>query len=184
MQPEFKSTPKAHVIRVVVTLIALMVVGTGLRQIFLPDEFGKHGHYRPGAVEDEANRLARNMSNESCLDCHRYIKNLHFESTHKDVACETCHGAFADHVQDDAAYATMPVIRGEDIQPLCLRCHQQIVQAMPPESIKLMALPEHLEKKKVRLTHDCNQCHHVHAPLKWVYESREFMGLPRVKEES
>jgi hypothetical protein len=184
LQPGFKSSPQAHVVRIVLTLACLVLVGSLLRQAFLPDEFGKHGHYRPGAVTEEAHRQARILTNESCFDCHPYIKKIHVDGVHKTVLCEVCHGAYADHVKDDVVYATMPTVRGEDIKPLCVRCHNKIVQAMPPESIKLVAFPEHLEQKKVRTHHICNQCHHVHAPLKWVHEAREMMGLPLKREES
>lgn len=184
MQPEFKSSPKAHIIRIGLTLAGLMILGTILRSVFLPDEFGKYGHYRPGAMEDEANREARNMANESCFDCHPLIRKLHVAGVHKDILCEVCHGAFASHVQSDAVIATMPVIRGEEIRPLCLRCHNEVIQAHVPESLKMVALPKHLEDRKVRTHHVCNQCHHVHAPLKWVHEAREMMGLKKDRGES
>ena len=184
MQPGFRSSPRAHVIRIVLTLAGLMIVGGFFRQALLPDEFGKYGHYRPGAVQDEANRAARIMTSASCFDCHPLIKKIHLEGVHKTVMCEVCHGAYADHVKDDVVFATMRVVRDEEIKPLCIRCHNKIVQAMPPESIKLVALPTHLEEKKVRTHHICNQCHHVHAPLKWVHEAREMMGLPLERGES
>lgn len=184
MQPGFKSSPRAHVVRIVLTLAGLVLAGSLLRQALLPDEFGKHGYYRPGAVTDAANREARVLTNESCFECHPYIKKLHVDGVHKTVLCEVCHGAYGDHVKDDAVYATMPTVRGRDIQPLCVRCHNKIVQAMPPENIKLVVAKEHLEEKKVRPVHICNECHHVHAPMKWVYEAREMMGLPPKREES
>ena len=184
MQSEFKSSPKVHVVRIVLTLVGVMIAGTVARQVLLPDEFGKYGHYRPGAEADEANRQARIMTSESCFDCHPLIKKIHVDGVHKTVLCEVCHGAYADHVKDDVVFAAMPVVRGEDIKPLCVKCHNKIIQAMPPESIKLVAFPEHLEEKKVRTHHICNQCHHVHAPLKWVHEAREMMGLPLERERS
>lgn len=178
MQPEFKSSPKAHVIRIILTLISVVIVGTFLRFLFLPDEFGKHGHYHPGAVEQEANREARSMTSESCFDCHPLMRELHVEGIHKTVSCEACHGAYADHVKNDVVIADMPVVRGENIRSQCIRCHNKVIQARPPEAIKLVALPEHLQEKNVRVVHICNQCHHVHSPLKWVHEAREMVGLP------
>lgn len=184
LQPEFKSSPTAHIVRIGLTLVGLVVAGALLRPLFLPDEFGKYGYYRPGALEDEAIRTARSLSSESCFDCHPLIKKLHVGGTHKDISCEVCHGAYGAHVENDAVFAQMPVVRGEEIRPLCLRCHTKVVQAMPPEAIKLVAVPQHLEDRKVRTDHVCNQCHHVHAPLKWVHEAREMMGLPIDGKES
>ncbi|MEN8006658.1 MAG: hypothetical protein ABFS42_06550 [Candidatus Krumholzibacteriota bacterium] len=184
MQPGYKSSPKAHVVRIVLTLAVIVTASVVLRQVFLPDEFGKHGHYRPGAVEDEANRETRIRTNESCFDCHPLIKEIHVDGVHKTVMCEVCHGAYADHVKDDQVIGAMPVASGGDIKPLCVKCHNKIVQAMPPETIKLVAMPEHLEERKFRTHHICDQCHHVHAPLKWVHEAREMMGLPLERKRS
>ncbi len=78
----------------------------------------------------------------------------------------------------------MPVSRGAEIPPLCLRCHQKLTRALHPETIKFVNLPDHLDAKKVRREHLCDQCHHVHAPMKWVWEAREMMGLPKNKEET
>ena len=35
----------------------------------------------------------------------------------------------------------------------------------------------HLTDQKVKSTHDCNQCHHVHAPLKYIIRARQITGL-------
>jgi len=124
------------------------------------------------------------MTNESCLECHPLIRRIHLKGVHKDVSCEMCHSAYADHVKNNEVYAPMPVVRGEDIKDLCLRCHNKVIRARPPESIKMVAMPDHLEEKKVRTDHICNQCHHVHAPLKWVLEAREMAGLAEEEEAS
>ncbi len=169
-------------VRIILTLAGVMVLGLSLRPLFLPPEFGEHGYYRPGAVSDEANRQARNMTTESCLECHPLIRKIHVAGVHKDISCEFCHGAYADHIKRDTVVGIMPVVRGENIRTLCLRCHNKIVQARPPEMIKLVGYPEHQTDKKVRREHVCNECHHVHAPMKWVHEAREMMGLPKDQE--
>ncbi len=183
MQPKFKSSKNVHVIRIALTVVGMVIAGVLIRPLVLPNEFGEYGHYRPGAVTDEANRMARNMTNESCLECHPFIRKVHLKGVHETVSCEVCHGAYADHVENDKVIGTMPVVRGDDIKNLCLRCHNKIIRARPPESIKMIALPEHLEEKNVRTDHICNQCHHVHAPMKWVLEAREMAGLPEKEEE-
>jgi len=183
VQQEFKSSHSVHVTRIVLTVIGVVIAGSLVRPLILPNEFGEYGHYRPGAVTDEATRQVRNMTNESCLDCHRNIRKIHLKGVHESVSCEVCHGAYADHVKDDKVIAEMPVVRGDDIKALCLRCHNKVIRARPPESIKMIALPEHLEEKNVSTHHICNQCHHVHAPMKWVHEAREMAGLPEKEEE-
>lgn len=182
MEPEYKSKYNAHLIKVILVLIVLGAGVLAAQALFIPSDFGEYGHYRTGAVEDEINRLVRNQTNESCLKCHPYIKKIHLGGVHKTVSCEFCHGPNADHAVDGKKIADMPVKRGEDIKALCLRCHNKIIRARPEESIKMIAMPQHLEEKKVQTTHICNQCHHVHAPMKWVIEAKEAHGLIKEKE--
>ena len=182
MQSNYRSKYNTHLIRIVIILVALAVVGLGVRAMMLPKDFGKYGHYRPGAIEDEMNREVRNGTNDSCLACHPYIKEMHFSGVHKTVSCEFCHGPVADHIQDDKVIAKLPKKQGEEITTLCLRCHNQIIRARPKESIKMVAIPKHLEDKKVRLDHTCDQCHNVHAPLMWVKRAKAMMGV--VEEEA
>ncbi len=180
---EYTSSANAHVVRIVLTLIGLVIVGVLVRQAFLPDGFGQYGYYRAGATTEEAHREVRNRTTDSCLECHPLMQKLHLAGIHKTVSCEICHAASADHVRGDMVIGIMPVLRGAEIRPLCLRCHQKLTRAAHPEAIKVVDLPEHLEQKKVRTEHHCDQCHHVHAPLKWVHEAREMMGLPPNKED-
>jgi hypothetical protein len=181
VQTEYKSSDKAHIIRIVIILVVALILGVAAKAAFVPDDFGKYGHYRAGAIEDEMNREVRHQTNESCLACHPYIKKIHLAGVHKTVSCEFCHGPLAAHAKDGKKFADMPVKRGEEIRTLCLRCHNKIIRARPKESIKMVAMPQHLEEKKVRTEHVCNQCHHVHDPLKWVIEAKKMMGL--IKEE-
>lgn len=181
MEPEYKSSYFSHLIKVILVLILLVGGVVGARALFLPKDFGEYGHYRTGAVLDEMNRPIRNQTNESCLACHPFIKKIHLAGVHKTVSCEFCHGPNADHAAEGKKIADMPVKRGEDIRALCLRCHNKIIRARPEESIKMIAMPQHLEEKKVQTTHVCNQCHHVHDPMLWVIEAKKMHGL--IKEE-
>ena len=178
---EFKSKYNTHVIRLVIILVVVGVGGYFAKGAFSPDTMGQYGHYRGSDIEDQKNRELRNMTNDSCFQCHKYIRKAHKKGVHKDVSCEVCHGAYADHIKDGKYAGKLPVTRGEDIKPLCLRCHNKVIQARPRESIKVVALPQHLEEKKVRTDHICDQCHMVHAPLLWVKQAREMMGMKEEK---
>lgn len=174
--PEYRSKPYSHVIRICMILVVVVVVGVAVRAMVLPKSFGEYGHYRGTAIEDEMNRPIRNGTNASCLVCHPYIREMHMEGVHKTVSCEFCHGPVADHVKDGKVIAKLPKKQGKDIKTLCLRCHNQIIRARPKESIKMISMPGHLEQKHVRVDHNCNQCHNVHAPLMWVKEARAIVG--------
>lgn len=182
MEPEYKSKYNTHLVRVVIVLIVLVAGVVTARAVFIPKDYGDYGNYRTGAVVDEMNLPIRNQTNESCLQCHPYIKKIHLSGVHKDVSCEFCHGPNSDHIADNQKIGEMEVKRGEDIQDLCLRCHNKVIRARPEEHIKMISFPEHLNQKGVRIENQCNQCHHVHDPMKWVNEAKKMMGL--IKEEA
>ena len=172
-----QSSHNAHVKRLVLFFVIAAVLGLVVKMIATPRSFGKYGHYRGDAVMDEREREVRHMTNDSCLDCHPYIKEMHLGGIHKTVSCEFCHGPYADHVKDGKKIAALPVKHDEEIKALCLRCHNQIIRARPKESIKMISMPQHLEDQHVRPDHVCDQCHNVHAPMMYVKAAREIIGL-------
>ncbi len=183
MEENYKSGYLTHIIILLVILIILGVGGFFARKTFLPEAFGKYGHYRPGAIEDEIKRPLRNKTNDSCLDCHPFIKKIHLKGVHKTVSCEMCHSAYANHIDEGGKLiAKMPLKQGKEIKDLCLRCHNKVIKARPETSIKVVELPNHLEEKKVRTDHNCDQCHHVHAPLYYVNMAKEMMNMKEEKK--
>ncbi len=178
MEKEYKSSYYAHVLRIVVIFIIAGGLAIFVGGMFRPETLGQYGHYRGSDIEDQRNVEVRNSTNDACFECHRPIRTVHKAGVHKTVSCEFCHGPYADHVKDGKLIGKLPVKRGMEIKDLCLRCHNQVIQARPQTSIKVVAMPQHLEEKKVQLDHNCDQCHMVHDPLLWVRQAREMMGLP------
>jgi hypothetical protein len=176
VQQEYRSKYYSHVVRIILILIAVVGVGVAVRAMVLPKTFGEFGHYRGQAIQEEMNRPIRNGTNNSCLACHPHIRQMHLEGIHKTVSCEFCHGPFADHVKDGRVIAKLPKKKGEEIKYLCMRCHNQIIRARSKEAIKMISMPQHLEQKHVRIDHNCNQCHNVHAPLMWINEAKAIVG--------
>lgn len=182
MEKQFESTYYTHLLRSVVVLLVIGVGGLSVKALLVPSDFGEYGHYRTGAIYDELNQAVRNQTNNSCLECHPFIKKIHLSGVHQTVSCEVCHGPNADHAASGKKIAGMPVKRGDEIKHLCLRCHNKIIRARPEELIKMVNIPQHLEEKRVRIDNNCNQCHHVHAPLKWVIEAKKTFGLVQEEE--
>ncbi len=172
-----KSTYKSHVVRIVLGLVIFAVVGGIGKYLLTPKSFGKYGHYRADTIEEEAGREIRYWTNASCFPCHKYEANIHLKGRHKTISCEFCHGPYADHIKDGKKVGTLPVKRGKEIKVLCLRCHNRAIQARPKEVIKTVAMPEHLESQKVKVTHICNQCHNQHAPLDYINRAKEIVGM-------
>lgn len=172
-----KSSYNSHIKRIVLGIVVMGALGFVAKAAFIPKSFGKYGPYRADAIDEEASLEPRHMTNASCLSCHPYEANIHLTGRHKTISCEFCHGPYADHVKNGKVYGKLPVKTGEKIRVLCLRCHNRAIQARPGEVIKTVVMPEHLESQKVKVTHICNQCHHVHAPLRYINRAKKIVGI-------
>ena len=183
MEKKYKSSYFAHVLKLAVILVVAGGLGIFARGKFLPETMGQYGHYRGSDIQDQRDVEIRNYTNDACFECHRPIRLIHKAGVHKTVSCEVCHGPYADHVKDGKVIGKLPVKQGMEIKELCLRCHNKVIKARPETSIKVVAMPQHLEEKKVQVTHNCNQCHMVHDPFLWIKASYEMMGLPMKGEK-
>lgn len=150
------------------------LVGKGL---LVPESFGVYGHYRADAIEENVAIPIRHGTNDSCFSCHAHEARSHRAGLHKSISCEFCHGPYADHVAENKKTGSLPVRTGEQITTLCLRCHNTEIKARPEQVIKTVAMPGHLESQHVKITHTCNQCHYVHAPMKYIIRARNITGL-------
>ncbi len=177
MQTDYKSKYNTHLIRLIIAVVVFGVAAFVARMIFTPESMGEYGHYRGADIEDQRNIPVRFGTNDSCFQCHKPIRKIHKKGVHKTVSCEICHGPYGDHIADNKKVGTLPVLKGQDITNLCLRCHNKVIQARPRTSIQMVAMPEHLEKQKVRIDHSCDQCHMVHDPLLWINEAKEMFGI-------
>jgi len=166
--------------RLLIVLSGIVVLSGGgllLKRILLPDSFGVYGPYRADAIAEAAMVSIRHGTNASCFKCHSYEAKIHKKGRHHTISCEFCHGTYADHVANDKKTGTLPVKKEKEITTLCLRCHNTEIKARSEEVIKTVAMPNHLKDQNVKITHDCNQCHHVHAPLKYINRAKKITGL-------
>jgi hypothetical protein len=172
---------KMRLVAVVVVMGIAVAGGLFVKGLVKPASFGVYGHYRADAIEEETLIPIRHATNTSCYTCHPYEARIHKTGLHKTISCEFCHGPWADHVAGNKKIGTLPVKKNKEITTLCLRCHNTEIKARPHEVIKTVAMPEHLASQKVKLTHNCNQCHHVHAPLKYINRAKQITGLGEKK---
>ncbi|MCK5837338.1 MAG: hypothetical protein KAH09_08740 [Desulfobacula sp.] len=170
-------------LRLLIVLLSIGVLaGSGLlfKKLLLPDSFGNYGYYRADAINEAALVLIRHGTNKSCFTCHAHEAKNHKKGRHQTISCEFCHGTYADHVADGKKIAPLPVKKEKEITTLCLRCHNTEIKARHEEVIKTVAMPNHLKDQNVKLTHNCNQCHYVHAPLKYIIRAKQITGLKEV----
>lgn len=178
MHKESRSRYNSHLIKLIIAMIVVGIGGYFAKQAFTPKSMGQYGHYRGTDIVDQKNVPVRLGTNDSCFQCHKPVRTIHKDGVHKTVSCEVCHGSYGHHIgENDKKIGTLPVKRGDEITQLCLRCHNKVIQARPREFIKMVGMPEHLEEKKVKMTHNCSQCHMVHDPLLWIKQAREMMRM-------
>lgn len=146
-----------------------------LRTLGLPEEEEPNP-----AIPGQAGIAFHNLDNDRCLECHPSIPKIQARGVHQNLACSECHSEMKDHVRERKVIGKMQVVRDEGIQTLCLTCHDQRNTRSTNVHIKKIHMPKHLTEKGVQPKNPCNRCHHVHAPMTWVYEAREIIGLPEI----
>ena len=129
--------------------ILLFVVA---RALLVPEGFGKYGHYRAPAIDDNAAKPLSFAGRAACAECHADIVEARAASKHARIGCEACHGALSKHAADPTkAKATKPVAK-----TLCPVCHE--LNVARPKTIKQVNSAEHSGGEA------CDSCHAPHAP--------------------
>jgi len=169
------SDPSAFGKRVILVFVAIVALVFFGRLIMLPDSWGEYGYYRGAYIDEEASRKMVYGTNESCKSCHEEVYELKNHSVHKRLSCELCHAPIGEHVKDGKKFANMPTIGKKDLVKQCLKCHQKIVGR--PSKMPQIDYKDHLEEKGVKLTHTCDQCHTVHAPMENINEMKRLRTL-------
>lgn len=152
--PETRTTPfkdAEHLVRVAALFLLGVAAFFLAQRLLVPAEFGKHGHYRPGALEDRRNLPSVFAGRAACEECHTDVAETKAKGRHARPACEACHGALAVHAADPSVKPTRP-----DGRALCLRCHTALVGR--PSSFPQIDVAEHAPKGA------CTECHVAHDP--------------------
>ena len=145
---------KEHLLRMAALFLAGIVVFVIARALFVPKGFGVYGHYRAGALADNAARPIVYAGRATCVECHADESGVWKAGKHARVGCEACHGALAAHAEDPSK------VKGVRPNPktLCLTCHSQNVAK--PAKFPQIDPKEHMEGNA------CSGCHDPHAPDK------------------
>ncbi|HUK15670.1 MAG TPA: hypothetical protein VLW65_04620 [Bryobacteraceae bacterium] len=142
----------AHLIRPALILVAGMALFLVVRAAVVPQEFGKYGHYRPGALELVRQRPIGYAGQDTCVMCHDDEAKARASGKHAGVHCEACHGPLAQHAEDPSAH----VPQLPDVANLCRRCHEK--DAAKPAGFPQVVTAEHSGGAL------CNTCHQPHNP--------------------
>ena len=152
---------------VVLSAIAVVVIVSffGMRAYFVPESFGKYGHYRADAVDVVAKLPIHYAGAKVCAECHDEEDRIKSQGFHKNVSCEVCHGPGAGHVEDPGTIKpTAPRERG-----LCPLCHNyspsrptgfpQVVTAQHNPGKPCMTCHKPHDPVPPNIPKDCNACH-------------------------
>ena len=141
-----------HLFRVGALFGAALLVFLALQALLVPKDFGRYGHYRPQALDDNRARALVHAGRAACLDCHSDAADAAKGGPHEHVRCEACHGALARHAADPTEQkAVRP-----DARVLCARCHEANVAR--PASFPQVEVAGHAGGE------DCTSCHRAHNP--------------------
>ena len=134
----------------------VLLIGLGLflaiRGAVIPKEFGKYGHYRPGALAATREHPISYAGQGTCVICHDEQAAVRAGGKHARVACEACHGPQAKHADDPSALKP----KLPDVATLCVRCHEK--DGAKPKAFPQVASAEHSGGML------CNTCHKPHNP--------------------
>jgi len=140
------------VVRILFLFAAAIAVLAGLRSAFVPESFGKIGHYRADAVPLIAARPIRYAGLQACTECHDDVARTKAASFHRGLTCEGCHDAAAAHVEDPTEN---PPLRPTG-RSTCLRCHEYLAS-------RPTGFPQVIEKIHNPME-PCASCHDPHDP--------------------
>lgn len=141
------------IFRLLLSFIVFVTVFIFIRQLVVPESFGKYGHYRANSIEDNKAIVPYYKGEEKCTSCHQDVFDLKFSDLHAEISCETCHPPLIDAYTD--CKVKPPIMEGTI--EFCAQCHKM---NMAREAIGFpnLDIKEHEEGK------NCIECHNPHAP--------------------
>ena len=142
-----------HLARVAALFLAGIVAFFTAQRLLVPKDFGRFGHYRPGALGDNAGRPNVFAGRAACEECHTDAAEVKKKGKHAGVGCEACHGALALHAADPTS--SQPA--RPDARTLCVRCHASLVGR--PATFPQIQPAEHVPEGA-----SCIDCHVAHDP--------------------
>lgn len=141
-----------HLLRLAALFVVGLLVFGVARAALVPEDFGKYGHYRAGAIDDVRARPVHYAGQAACAECHDEVVATRAAARHTAIACESCHGPLAQHASaPDTVKPARP-----DARPLCVRCHA--AKTGKPKRYPSVDIQEHAGGET------CLSCHKPHDP--------------------
>jgi hypothetical protein len=137
--------------RLAMLVVAIVGAYFAARGVLRPHSFGQYGWYRGAALGELSALPASFAGRAACAECHAETVAAMEKSKHKDLSCESCHGANLEHSQNPAT-TTRKITNPR----FCLRCHE--ANPSRPSKFPQVDPAEHFADST------CLECHQPHAP--------------------
>lgn len=148
---KFSFRDAEHLVRLAAIFVVGGLVFAVARAQMVPDDYGKLGHYRAGAIDDVRAGTPVYAGQAACAECHADIVSARAAARHRNIACEACHGALAKHATGELAKPQRP-----DGRETCVRCHA--AKTGKPRQYPTVSIQDHAGEEK------CITCHTPHNP--------------------
>jgi hypothetical protein len=149
MKNFFKRLPEA-VVRVGIVFL-LFISTVAFARWMIPASLKNGREHRTATVKRESAKTVHYAGADACNECHKEINAVKTDGYHRNLSCETCHGASKDHSEDP------------DVKPLtekardaCTRCHAY--DPSRPTGFPQINPVVHNPRKQ------CVECHKPHSP--------------------
>jgi hypothetical protein len=141
------------IFRLLLSFIVFVTVFIFIRQLVVPESFGKYGHYRANSIEDNKAIVPYYKGEEKCTSCHQDVFDLKFSDLHAEISCESCHLPLIDAYTD--CKVKPPIMEGTI--EFCAQCHKMNTAR------EVIGFPN-LDIKEHEEGQNCIECHNPHAP--------------------
>jgi hypothetical protein len=149
---DFLNKLPEQAVKVVTVIIGLVLILLVVWQFILPPELKDHDLQIIATVEREAAKEIRYAGAQICGQCHEKESEIKKNGYHRDLSCESCHGAAQKHVENPTdVKPTSPKMRD-----YCSYCHNY--NSSRPTGFPQINPDTHNPRKP------CIACHNPHNP--------------------
>ena len=163
-------SPRTHLYRLGLLIIVGFIVFLGIMIVFAPASWNYEitNWYRADALEELQRQpmvyggietVSSRKRNKACRSCHEDDVKEIAKLKHKQLSCESCHGALFDHVRDGkkVAVAVIDRERGQ-----CMNCHAPLVNRS--RGFSQFTTDENKKHEQLKEGAPCLECHDAHNP--------------------
>jgi hypothetical protein len=166
-----------HIKRLIGAFTVVLVLFLVMQQVLKPGSFGKTGHYRADAIQENGMKELNYAGSDKCIKCHEEMHTDKALGFHAQLQCEVCHGPGLKHAlyADKFKNKDLPdslKLDKPDQREDCALCHEinaariKIVFDTINNSMihQVNTLEHNPVNKRTNEKVICIECHNPHQP--------------------